>query len=1597
MRTGNGFWLLSISLLLMWTGLVFGDMHSIPLDADESHITLLDREADGLLFRMEIGELVAVDVETDEGTFSRLIIPGFHSSNSIGSPELPMMNRLVEVPFGADARIEIISRESREYTLADFGVEHPIMPAQPSMPKNADPDTWSFIYDRDAYLVDRVGQELIRVERLGRLRAADIGRVDISPVEYMPHDERIVVTSAIEFRVHFDGADRAAGNDLKARVHSPFFASIYNQIDGYAPLEHDTHPDLVGDVATYVIITPAQFEAQMQSFIAWKKERGFLVEVGVIGSPEVGITASSIQTYIHGLYNNATPEQPAPSFVLFVGDVADCPTWTEAGDATDRPYCDVEGDLVPDIYYGRFSATNATELQNILDKTLMYDQYTMPDPSYLGNVVMIAGMDGGYGATHGNGQINYGTEHYFNAAHGLYSNTYLYPNSGSNAANIVQNVSDGVSYINYTAHGSITSWSDPSFTQANINGLSNSGEYCLAVGNCCLTSTYDAAECFAETWLRAEDKGAVGYIGGSNSTYWDEDYWWGVGYHPSGEIDGSAYPVASTGIGVYDGLFHENGEVMDNWYVTNDAIVFCGNLAVMESGSSLTTYYWNIYNLMGDPSLTTYMGVPAANPVVHLPSIYTTTPSLTIDAVPGSYCGLTQGGEVVAAGTVDETGTLDLAIWSMLTPGSVHLVVTAQNHEPYITDLPVIVPATILIDPASIDAVKPTEVVVTVLEADGITPKPGIDVWADGLGYLTTPVATNAAGICTLTVLADYGPSINIVGKDPAETWNLFTEPLTVNAMALGTPDLWVTTRVGLVDTFALNLMGTLSMTADQGQSGLWAILPDGTEMGAGGPGIWNLTITPSETGDITGVIACPGYDLYTETFPIIEAYGTLTGYVDILGEPAIGAVVRGYDGGDNLIFQATADASGNYDVGEDILVDSYTIRVDYFGYLPYETAFFVNYGPNVHDIDLIAAPSGLLTGVVSDDSTGQLLQATIKVYRADNMELYTQTVSDSATGAFTTTSLPYFDYVVNVKAWHYKSLTIDITVEDPLVEKDFVLEATVGDILLIDDNVVAAKHMPAKLDEKSGAVIADGYSVPAGKGAADDIEADLTTLGYEITRADMTSDPLTWENFDLLIVSSGDNVTTLDNAAFRTALMNYVNVGGVLLIEGGEVGYDWYSTDATFAETVLHTTDWNHDESGNITVADAGHYVMSVPNIILGPLTMTYTGYGDQDAMVPLGDAVMVGSWTTYATDASIICFDPNPAPEGGQIVNFCFNYAAAGCPEQLPLLENAVNWLLTPEYGNCSVSGTAQLAGETNHSGIRVEATPGGGSTYTDASGSYTLTGLYAGTYDIIATKESWATDATEVTLSSGENLTGIDLGLTPVAITQECHVAALAIPDNDGAGVYDTIVVDAGGATVSAVEVMLDITHTYIGDLIVELTSPGGTRVMLHNRSGGTLENIYGWCPGDLEPAEDMNAFIGDPADGTWIINVSDNAGIDTGTLNDWCVKVTHDIATDVASGAGSVPSRLALKGNVPNPFNPVTTIYFDTPKKMNVNLAVYGPSGRRVATLRTGEIGAGSHQVTWTGRDDSGRTVSSGVYFYRLEAEENVITKKMVLLK
>jgi len=523
-----------------------------------------------------------------------------------------------------------------------------------------------------------------------------------------------------------------------------------------------------------------------------------------------------------------------------------------------------------------------------------------------------------------------------------------------------------------------------------------------------------------------------------------------------------------------------------------------------------------------------------------------------------------------------------------------------------------------------------------------------------------------------------------------------------------------------------------------------------------------------------------------------------------------------------------------------------------------------------------------------------------VKLYRSDTGDLYAETTAD-ASGNYSIENLPFFDYDILVRAYHHVPVSMTITINGPTLTQNFMLDPTNGDILVIDAG--AGREFAAdKFDEK-GNLIASGYQVPENRSTTDMI-ADLEFAGYSATLADMTSDPAEWVLYDMLIVAGGASTDPISDSAFQSALTSFAAAGGHYIVEGGEIAY--VHNGAGFGADVLHIQSWTGDSSGSVTVADAAHYVMSVPNVITGPITVSYAGYGDQDSATPTADAAMVGGWTE-GSSASVITYDSNPAPQGGQYVGFMFNYSAMDAAVRGQLLQNAVNWLLALETGNCSVSGTVTLQGETNHAGITVEALPGGGSTVTAADGSYSFPGLYAGSYSIRASKQLWSVGSVDVTLEDGQNMTGVDMLLTPVQEMADCSQPALAIPDNDPAGVSDIMNLSLPQATVANVEVYVDVTHTWQGDLLVNLTSPEGTTVVLHNRTGGSDDNILGWYPTELTPAGDLGLFAGEMLSGDWTLFISDNAGADTGTLNEWCLNIEY-------GGGGPAPALELSTGAV-----------------------------------------------------------------------------------
>jgi len=95
---------------------------------------------------------------------------------------------------------------------------------------------------------------------------------------------------------------------------------------------------------------------------------------------------------------------------------------------------------------------------------------------------------------------------------------------------------------------------------------------------------------------------------------------------------------------------------------------------------------------------------------------------------------------------------------------------------------------------------------------------------------------------------------------------------------------------------------------------------------------------------------------------------------------------------------------------------------------------------------------------------------------------------------------------------------------------------------------------------------------------------------------------------------------------------------------------------------------------------------------------------------------------------------------------------------------------------------------------------------------------------------------------------------------------------------------------------------------------------------------------------------------------------------------------------------LPQFFSLEQNFPNPFNPTTFISFRLNENVqNVELNVFDIKGNFIVSLVSGSMEAGNHSIEWNALDESGIMVPAGIYFYSLQSNQTVITRKMVLMK
>ncbi len=508
--------------------------------------------------------------ETKGGSFGLLTLVGYGFSRDVGAPQLPVVREFVEIPLGATVELTLADEVWAEYSLADLGISDPILPAQAPVAKiDGARDAAPFVIDEVLYATDGdVVTESVRFGNEKILRGRRLFDLEIMPVNYNPAAGTVKILLSARIELNLSGADAAATRDTLQKLSSPSFDRLISEavLNGSAfEASFIGRGSNSGRAVKFLIISAPSFvsNSKLADLIALRTSQGF--DVTLVDTNTTGSSATNIKNYIQNQYNTQGIE-----YFLLVGDTNTIPKWTGSGYGnpdTDLNYACVDGsDYFPDLGRGRLPVRDATDLNNACNKIL--------DMASIGEkkAVFMAGYDN-YNISEGT--HNYCISNYLNPqgwqSDKLYQVTY-----GATTQDVKNSFNDGRSIGCFSGHGSTTSWADgPPFSQSNVRSLVNT-IYPFVMSFACDTGNYNYTECFTETWV-VDDHGGTSCFGSSESSYWDED-----------DILEKRIFKAYSNLG-----YNLVGDMID--YGQLELYNYMGS-------GSFTRMYYEMYNLMGDPT-----------------------------------------------------------------------------------------------------------------------------------------------------------------------------------------------------------------------------------------------------------------------------------------------------------------------------------------------------------------------------------------------------------------------------------------------------------------------------------------------------------------------------------------------------------------------------------------------------------------------------------------------------------------------------------------------------------------------------------------------------------------------------------------------------------------------------------------------------------------------------------------------------------------------------------------------------------------------------------------------------------------------------------
>ncbi|MFZ5518430.1 MAG: C25 family cysteine peptidase [Candidatus Zhuqueibacterota bacterium] len=690
-----------------------------------------------ITFIVEIPSVNAMESQTGDTNFTKLTIDGFSENDMPGQPALPVLGKFIAVPSNATVAVRILKMEFTELE----GMFIP--PAKLPQPESARTNVRKLNYDQAVYQSnDYFPQTPAWIESDGTVRGLRLALLRIAPIQFNPVARKARVATRLEVEVSFESA---SAPEIEPRLRSRHFDAMLQRLvvnwdvvteAMSRSTENAPHSkEIYG--CDYLIITRNEFRPAADSLALWRKMCGWDAKVALV--EDLGNTAEAIRRYIQSAYDTWSP---VPSFVLFLGDaefiptnyVTDHPSEDNGKIGTDLYYTTLDGsDYFPDLIAGRIAVDTGTDAKMFVRKIIGYERNPISDAEFYTHVEAAAYFQDDDDPDTPNLNERDGYEdrrfvltteeirnflllqeysvsriyfaesevtptHYNDGdyASGQPIPSELLRSSGfawdGNANDISGAINRGCFLVTHRDHGGRDGWGEPRYINGDVKNLSNGDKLPVVFSTNCNTGWFDnetddditgtgkTSECFVEFWLRNYKGGAVGVFGSTRVSY-------------SGYNDALAK-------GFFDAIWpqflsFQPPDTPAEPIVHLGQVLNYGKLYMANQYSRTETRLveFEEFHYYGDPASSIWTKLPQQMSVDRPDSLFYNQTELVFQlGEANAVVTLVQQGEILATAISTETGFAALEFVPIHSGEPVTLCVTKPNFRPYIADIKVYAP-----------------------------------------------------------------------------------------------------------------------------------------------------------------------------------------------------------------------------------------------------------------------------------------------------------------------------------------------------------------------------------------------------------------------------------------------------------------------------------------------------------------------------------------------------------------------------------------------------------------------------------------------------------------------------------------------------------------------------------------------------------------------------------------------------------------------------------------------------------------------------------------------------------------------------------------